>query len=92
MRVFPGGFRRVKSYFRRRERKYQPTASRVDMMELQDIAKELAISWGVSAVEDDVSSGNRHSMLEQIDCHDINCFPSTERDFGARDLDLIGPT
>src|ERR1019366_3306311 len=41
------------------QRKNQPTVSGIDWGKLEDVAEELAVGFGVFAVDDDVSAGDR---------------------------------
>jgi len=58
MGAFLCGFRWMYCNLRRRERKDQPAVSRIHMIEPENITEELAVSFGVCAVEDDVSPRN----------------------------------
>jgi len=58
--IFLGHLRRMNSHFGGWESKDQPAVPGINMTELEDIAKELAVSLGICAVEDDMSPRNRH--------------------------------
>jgi hypothetical protein len=54
-------------YFRGREGEDKPSASRIHMMEFENISEEPTIGFGISAVKDDVRSRNRHLTCRRIE-------------------------
>jgi hypothetical protein len=49
---------RVHGYFRRRQREYEPAAAIIDKTKAENVAKEYAICFWVSAVKDNMSAAN----------------------------------
>ena len=66
--IFLGGLCGMNSYLGGRKSENQPSVSCIHVMEFENIPEEVAIGFGVDTVEDDVGSGNGHSICGRIDC------------------------